>query len=175
MSPRRAPVETLQRGVIILPSAFTLGNLFFGVYAMVAATRGDLVWAGYFIVFAGVLDMLDGQEYSSIFDVINVRAGGVNILGGFVGAVVVVSHGDLVALAGGHIGYGEGLFLIAAYRAYGPLLQHAQQLGLHGQRQVADLVEEYGAPVGLEKQSPAARLGVCERALGVPEKFALEQ
>lgn len=51
----------LQRGVIILPSAFTLGNLFFGIYAIVAATRGDFEWAGWFIVFAGVLDMLDGR------------------------------------------------------------------------------------------------------------------
>lgn len=53
--------ETLQRGVVILPSAFTLGNLFFGIYALVAADRGDLVWAGWFIIFAGTLDMLDGR------------------------------------------------------------------------------------------------------------------
>jgi CDP-diacylglycerol--serine O-phosphatidyltransferase len=51
----------LQRGVIILPSAFTLGNLFFGIYAIVAATRGDFEWAGWFIIFAGALDMLDGR------------------------------------------------------------------------------------------------------------------
>jgi CDP-diacylglycerol---serine O-phosphatidyltransferase len=55
-SPRR-----LQRGIIILPSAFTLGNLFFGVYALVAASRGDFIWAAWFIVFAAVLDMLDGR------------------------------------------------------------------------------------------------------------------
>ena len=51
----------LQRGVIILPSAFTLGNLFFGVFAIVAATRGDFAWAAWYIVFAGILDMLDGR------------------------------------------------------------------------------------------------------------------
>lgn len=56
--PRR---ERLQKGVIILPSAFTLGNLFFGIYAIVAATRGDFEWAGWFIIFAGILDMLDGR------------------------------------------------------------------------------------------------------------------
>lgn len=56
--PRR---QALQRGVIILPSAFTLGNLFFGVYAMVSASRGDLMWAGWCIIFAGTLDMLDGS------------------------------------------------------------------------------------------------------------------
>ena len=63
MSPDRPKrrQETLQRGVIILPSAFTLGNLFFGVYAIVAASRGDFLWAGWFIIFAGVLDMLDGR------------------------------------------------------------------------------------------------------------------
>ncbi len=55
------PRPRLQRGVIILPSAFTIGNLFFGVYAMVAAARGDLIWAGWFVVFAGILDMLDGR------------------------------------------------------------------------------------------------------------------
>ncbi|TVP76290.1 MAG: CDP-diacylglycerol--serine O-phosphatidyltransferase [Gemmatimonadales bacterium] len=51
----------LQRGIIILPSAFTLGNLFFGVYAMVAASRGDFIWAGWCIVIAAVLDMFDGR------------------------------------------------------------------------------------------------------------------
>ena len=39
--PRRH--ANLQRGVIILPSAFTLGNLFFGIYAIVAASRGDFL------------------------------------------------------------------------------------------------------------------------------------
>ncbi len=61
MIPRAPRRETLQRGVIILPSAFTLGNLFFGMYAMVAASRGDFIWAAWFIVFAATLDMLDGS------------------------------------------------------------------------------------------------------------------
>ncbi|TVP55585.1 MAG: CDP-diacylglycerol--serine O-phosphatidyltransferase [Gemmatimonadales bacterium] len=51
----------LQRGIIVLPSAFTLGNLFFGLYAIVAASRGDFMLAGWFIVFAAILDMLDGR------------------------------------------------------------------------------------------------------------------
>jgi CDP-diacylglycerol--serine O-phosphatidyltransferase len=58
---RLRPGPALQRGVIILPSAFTLGNLFFGIYAVVAATRGDFEWAGWFVIFAGILDMLDGR------------------------------------------------------------------------------------------------------------------
>ena len=60
-TPRPPRRETLQRGVIILPSAFTLGNLFFGLYAIIAASRGDLIWAAWFIMFAGTLDMLDGS------------------------------------------------------------------------------------------------------------------
>ncbi len=51
----------LQRGVIILPSSLTLGNLFFGVFSMVAAARGDWSWAAWCIVFAALLDMLDGR------------------------------------------------------------------------------------------------------------------
>lgn len=58
---RGARRPRLQRGVIILPSAFTLGNLFFGIYAIVAASRGDFTWAGWFVIIAGVLDMLDGR------------------------------------------------------------------------------------------------------------------
>lgn len=53
--------EQLQRGIIILPSAFTLANLFFGFYAIVAATRGDVLQAGWFIILAAVLDLLDGR------------------------------------------------------------------------------------------------------------------
>lgn len=58
--PRRSR-RALRRGVIILPSAFTIGNLFFGVYAIVAALRGDFAWAAWFLVFAATLDLLDGR------------------------------------------------------------------------------------------------------------------
>jgi CDP-diacylglycerol--serine O-phosphatidyltransferase len=51
----------LRRGIIILPSAFTLGNLFLGVWAVVHAARGDYVTAGWLIVLAAVFDMLDGR------------------------------------------------------------------------------------------------------------------
>jgi CDP-diacylglycerol--serine O-phosphatidyltransferase len=51
----------LQRGVIILPSAFTLGNLFFGVFAIISATRGDFEQAAWHIVYAGICDLLDGR------------------------------------------------------------------------------------------------------------------
>ncbi len=58
---RTASRGRLRRGVIILPSAFTMGNLFFGLYAIVAALRGDFAWAGWFIVFSATLDLLDGR------------------------------------------------------------------------------------------------------------------
>jgi CDP-diacylglycerol--serine O-phosphatidyltransferase len=51
----------LQSGVIIIPSALTLGNLFFGVWAIVAASRGDFTTAAWLIVLAGVADTLDGR------------------------------------------------------------------------------------------------------------------
>lgn len=61
MAALRPPPAALQRGVIILPSAFTMANLFFGIYAMVTADRGDFILAGWFIVVAAVLDTLDGR------------------------------------------------------------------------------------------------------------------
>ena len=53
--------ERLRKGIIILPSAFTLGNLFFGLYSMVSVARGDLISAGWFVIYAGILDTLDGK------------------------------------------------------------------------------------------------------------------
>ena len=51
----------LQGGVIIIPSALTLGNLFFGVWAIVAASRGEFMTAAWLVVAAGVADTLDGR------------------------------------------------------------------------------------------------------------------
>jgi CDP-diacylglycerol--serine O-phosphatidyltransferase len=51
----------LQRGIIILPSAFTLGNLFLGLWAVVSASRGHYAEAGWMIVGAAVMDLLDGR------------------------------------------------------------------------------------------------------------------
>jgi CDP-diacylglycerol---serine O-phosphatidyltransferase len=51
----------LQRGVIIVPSAFTLGNLFLGIWAIVAASRREFTAAAWLIVWAAVLDTLDGR------------------------------------------------------------------------------------------------------------------
>ncbi|MDQ3137899.1 MAG: CDP-diacylglycerol--serine O-phosphatidyltransferase [Gemmatimonadota bacterium] len=52
---------TIRQVVVVMPSAFTLGNLFFGFWAIVSAFNGNFRWAGWFIVFSGILDMLDGR------------------------------------------------------------------------------------------------------------------
>lgn len=51
----------IRRVVVVVPSLFTLFNLFFGIWSMVYAARGDFYRAGWFIVFAGILDVLDGR------------------------------------------------------------------------------------------------------------------
>ena len=51
----------LQRGVIILPSAMTLGNLFFGLWEVVAASRGHFMSAAWLIVWAALFDTFDGR------------------------------------------------------------------------------------------------------------------
>lgn len=55
------PRVGMRRVVVVVPSAFTLGNLFFGIWAIVSAYGHNFLWAGWFIVFAGILDMLDGR------------------------------------------------------------------------------------------------------------------
>ncbi len=58
--PRLRPPD-MRRAVVVIPSAFTLGNLLFGIWAIVMAYRGNFAQAAWFIMFAGVLDMLDGR------------------------------------------------------------------------------------------------------------------
>ena len=63
LMPRRPRFRTpnMRGVVVVMPSAFTLGNLFFGFWSMVNASQGNFIWAGWFLVFAGILDMLDGR------------------------------------------------------------------------------------------------------------------
>ena len=51
----------MRRGVVILPSAFTIGNLFLGIWAIVSASRGDFIFAGWLIVLAAIADLMDGR------------------------------------------------------------------------------------------------------------------
>ena len=57
---RPAPGARVRRVVVVVPSLFTLANLFFGIWSMVLAWQGQFYRASWFIVIAGVLDMLDG-------------------------------------------------------------------------------------------------------------------
>jgi CDP-diacylglycerol--serine O-phosphatidyltransferase len=47
--------------VIVLPNGFTLASLFFGIFAIVSASRGDFSKAGVYVVLGGVCDALDGR------------------------------------------------------------------------------------------------------------------
>jgi CDP-diacylglycerol--serine O-phosphatidyltransferase len=74
----------LRRGVYLLPSLFTMANMFCGYACIVYAMRGEFATAAPFIGFAIVLDMLDGRiarltgstsafgvEFDSLADVIS--------------------------------------------------------------------------------------------------------
>ena len=81
-SKRRTP--GFHRGVFLLPSMFTVGNLFCGYACIVHAMRGDYGPAAVFIGVATLLDLLDGRiarlagatsefggEFDSLADVIS--------------------------------------------------------------------------------------------------------
>src|SRR3979409_2613255 len=51
----------VRRGVYLLPSLFTMGNMFCGYACVVYAMRGEYETAAPFIGFAVILDMLDGR------------------------------------------------------------------------------------------------------------------
>jgi len=59
--PRPAEQRGLRRGVSLLPSLFTIANLFCGWACVIYAMRSDLTTAAPFIGIAIVLDMLDGR------------------------------------------------------------------------------------------------------------------
>ena len=50
-----------RRAVLLMPSGFTIANLFFGVWAIVSASRGEFDRAGLYVVLGGVCDAFDGR------------------------------------------------------------------------------------------------------------------
>jgi CDP-diacylglycerol--serine O-phosphatidyltransferase len=46
---------------VILPNGFTLASLFLGIFAIVAASRGEFSTAGLYVVLGGIADALDGR------------------------------------------------------------------------------------------------------------------
>lgn len=89
LTPRRrrathAGTQRFRRGVYLLPSMFTMANMFCGYACIVHAMRGEFATGGAFIGIAIVLDMLDGRiarltgttsafgvEFDSLADVIS--------------------------------------------------------------------------------------------------------
>jgi CDP-diacylglycerol--serine O-phosphatidyltransferase len=84
LRPRERSPRRLRRGVFLLPSLFTLGNLFCGYACIVYTMRGEYGTAAPFIGLAVVLDMLDGRiarltgstspfgvEFDSLADVVS--------------------------------------------------------------------------------------------------------
>jgi len=86
--PRRRRVrQRLRRGVYLLPSLFTMGNILMGFYAVVLGLRGHFATAALVIFIAGILDGLDGsiarlthtesdfgREFDSLADVLTFGA-----------------------------------------------------------------------------------------------------
>jgi hypothetical protein len=93
-----------------------------------------------------------------------------------VGAVLAALHHLLEVAVGGADQPHVDLHRLAAADAFElALLQHAQQLGLEGRRDVADLVEEQRAAVRHLEAALAVAHGAGEGALLVAEEFALQQ
>ena len=112
-SPR--PPRQLRRGVYLLPSMFTVGNMFCGYACVVYAMRGEYAMAAPFLGVAVVLDMLDGRiarltgastpfglEFDSLADVVSF---------GLAPAILVFSWG-LEPL--GRLGWTAGFIYVTA-------------------------------------------------------------
>jgi CDP-diacylglycerol--serine O-phosphatidyltransferase len=114
---RRTGIEARQyrRGIFLLPSIITVGNMFCGYACVVYSMRGELVTAAPFVGLAVVLDMLDGRiarmtnttsafglEFDSLADVISF---------GLAPAVLAFSWG-LSEL--GRVGWAAGFIFVTA-------------------------------------------------------------
>jgi CDP-diacylglycerol--serine O-phosphatidyltransferase len=104
-----------RRGVYLLPSVFTLGNMFCGYICIVYSIRGDFETAAPFIAFSVLLDILDGRiarltgstsafglEFDSLADVVSF---------GVAPAILTVSWG-LTPL--GRLGWAAGFIFVTA-------------------------------------------------------------
>ena len=114
---RRTDAERrrLRRGVYLLPSMFTMANMFCGYACIVYAMRGEFVTAAPFIGLAIIVDMLDGRiarmtgtasafgiEFDSLADIISF---------GVAPAILAFSWG-LQPL--GRLGWAVGFLFVAA-------------------------------------------------------------
>ena len=58
-APKRRP--NMRKAVFLFPSGLTLLNLFFGIFAIIAASRLEFTIAGVYVVIGGICDALDGR------------------------------------------------------------------------------------------------------------------
>jgi len=58
---RRLRRSDVRRAAPALPNGFTLGNLFFGIFAIVSASRGQFAHAVLYVVLGGACDSFDGR------------------------------------------------------------------------------------------------------------------
>src|SRR5439155_962697 len=76
--------EKLRRGVYLIPSLFTAGNIMYGFFSIVSTFNGEYVQTALFVIFAHVLDGVDGYtarltkttsqfgiEFDSLADVVS--------------------------------------------------------------------------------------------------------
>ena len=81
---KKVPKVPFKKGIYILPSLFTTGNVFCGFYAFIAVMNDDFYFAGVAIVVSIIFDALDGRvarltkttsefgvQYDSLADVIS--------------------------------------------------------------------------------------------------------
>ena len=80
----RVPAEKLRKGIYLIPSLFTAGNIMCGFFSIVSTFSGQYVQAALFIIFAHILDGVDGYvarltkttsqfgiEFDSLADVVS--------------------------------------------------------------------------------------------------------
>ena len=80
----RMPAEKLKKCVYIIPSMFTAGNIICGFFSIISTFNGEYLQAAMFIIFAHVLDGVDGYaarltkttsqfgvEFDSLADVVS--------------------------------------------------------------------------------------------------------
>jgi len=98
-----APVgpRGVRRAVVVIPGAFTSGNLFFGIWAIISAARGEFDRAAWFIVVAAVMDGLDGR-------VARMTRTGSDFGAELDSLVDVISFGVAPALLQWHFQFGRG-------------------------------------------------------------------
>jgi len=153
---RRISKERLSRGLFVLPTLFTVGNLFCGYLSLWCSINGTFERAALLIILAAVLDMLDGriarltntasefgEEYDSLADLVSF---------GVAPAILVYSWG----LADFH---GLGLAVSFFFVVCGSMRLARFNIQTH----VADKKFFVGLPI------PAAAGTVCTLVLATPE------